>query len=1309
MNTLLSSRSSDSIPVPTEPSHAKAHKRIIGTRFIVDGFRHAGPWSRCYLLTHFHADHYCGLSPSWRAGVIFCSPVTARLLSEVLGIPPAWVRALPLRAPVAVDGARVVLRDAHHCPGAVMLLFRIPPAGGDVGGSTAEERGRQGGRGQGKFLAEGRRKSKDSAKGEMGGGERMEGDPRGGKGEGEGGSEEQGERGEVKWRRVVHTGDFRLSPCMLGDPVMQAMVGADAVYLDTTYCHPRHVFPPQSDAVQYVAQMVRRVLGEGGERGRGSEVRGREDGGGGEGLGGGLDGGEEEGEEVGVGVEGGDGMEGGGGEGDRGGKKHGENEAEGEAEGVRQRGCGEVSGISRAAEAADAADTVEGCTGKAAGTEQGVDSMDVAQGRGVRAATAAAASVAAASAEEQQRKPHSNDRVLILVSTYVIGKEKLLLSTASHCHTRIVVDPAKLNTLRSLDLTPAELAVFTTDPAASPVHVVRWGVLGDVWPFFRPNWRNMERLGRERGCGRVVGVVPTGWMYEMKREGFPVRRKSVVVGGEERGVSVEAEEGAVGVGGEEAGLDMGEVGVGMGTGKETGGMEALEKGVSMSSSGMVDGRDMGMSDGGKSMREDRSSRGMRMDLEIHLVPYSEHCSFSELRSFLSFLRPHRIIPTVNTGETARPGTNQLHHLRGLVDESACKQRFLAGFGRRREGRGGVVVGGESEGEVERGGGGVGGGEERGGGGEGLGGCMVESGWEERGEEKIEGEGEEGGEMREEKKGQAEGLFSLERGAGDVCGEGKAERMEEREGGGEVCGGKGGGCVEELDQAGPADVATLHDDVAVSDGLLPAAKRRRLEPCGAGSDSNGDVTTCTSTRSGTKTGTRPGESTTPCAPAPSLTPGKTPITGLSVRPDTRPGATPGSQAKQSTRMRGSRGGGGGGGGGARSRSRTEAGRKSVGKQQRGGGAAVARVGGMQRSIKHFFGSSSAAAPSLPCSVDTVGLERAAEECSAVQMVTSTPPAATQPLTTAQVNGSSDHPPSPVRPAAPARLRAEGCSAVQRMVAVGLPGLTAAVAVRLLKAHGGDVGRAMDAFLMHVEGAGGGAGSRGEGGAGGGAGVGVGRGEGEVGEGGEEVGGAREREAREGEGRAGEGEGKRGEGEGKGGEGEGGTGEGGEGERGAREGGEDDRKCLEEERGGAEGVGEKALAGWEEGAAAPYMHLAVAFDAVERESGRIKSSDILTNTFRSLLALSPNDLLPAVYLCTNRIAPDFVNADLNVGGGTVAGAVCEATGMKRQQLRLMYTRMGDLGDVAHACRSSQRLLRAPQPLTIHRLFHALRALR
>jgi DNA ligase-1 len=64
-------------------------------------------------------------------------------------------------------------------------------------------------------------------------------------------------------------------------------------------------------------------------------------------------------------------------------------------------------------------------------------------------------------------------------------------------------------------------------------------------------------------------------------------------------------------------------------------------------------------------------------------------------------------------------------------------------------------------------------------------------------------------------------------------------------------------------------------------------------------------------------------------------------------------------------------------------------------------------------------------------------------------------------------------------------------------------------------------------------------------------------------------------------------------------------------------------------------------WRMGEPAPYLHLARTFDLVEQESGRLRTVDMLCNMFRSLLALSPEDVLPAIYLATNGIAPGFEN--------------------------------------------------------------------
>jgi hypothetical protein len=48
-----------------------------------------------------------------------------------------------------------------------------------------------------------------------------------------------------------------------------------------------------------------------------------------------------------------------------------------------------------------------------------------------------------------------------------------------------------------------------------------------------------------------------------------------------------------------------------------------------------------------------------------------------------------------------------------------------------------------------------------------------------------------------------------------------------------------------------------------------------------------------------------------------------------------------------------------------------------------------------------------------------------------------------------------------------------------------------------------------------------------------------------------------------------------------------------------------------------------------------------------SKRLEIISTLTSAFRAILASSPADLLPAVYLCTNRVAPAHAGIELGVG--------------------------------------------------------------
>ncbi|KAK9826872.1 hypothetical protein WJX81_002566 [Elliptochloris bilobata] len=173
-------------------------KWIPNTRFLVDGFRFQSPRCSSYFLTHMHGDHYCGLTKSFGAGhleaVIYCSKITAALLTHDFGLPPRRVRALPMDQPVSIDGVRVTLIDANHCPGAVMFFF-------DFSHRTAK----------------------------------------------------------VSPEAILHTGDMRWHARMGQHP---ALCGRriDLLLMDTTYGAPKHVHPPQEEAVALIVDTMRKEV-----------------------------------------------------------------------------------------------------------------------------------------------------------------------------------------------------------------------------------------------------------------------------------------------------------------------------------------------------------------------------------------------------------------------------------------------------------------------------------------------------------------------------------------------------------------------------------------------------------------------------------------------------------------------------------------------------------------------------------------------------------------------------------------------------------------------------------------------------------------------------------------------------------------------------------------------------------------------------------------------------------------------------------------------------------------------------------------
>ncbi|KAF8898762.1 hypothetical protein BD779DRAFT_1485423 [Infundibulicybe gibba] len=123
------------------------------------------------------------------------------------------------------------------------------------------------------------------------------------------------------------------------------------------------------------------------------------------------------------------------------------------------------------------------------------------------------------------------------------------------------------------------------------------------------------------------------------------------------------------------------------------------------------------------------------------------------------------------------------------------------------------------------------------------------------------------------------------------------------------------------------------------------------------------------------------------------------------------------------------------------------------------------------------------------------------------------------------------------------------------------------------------------------------------------------------------------------------------------------------------------------------------GWKVGDPVPYAALTKTFSLIEGTTKRLEKTALLT-AFLLLV------IQRTVYLCINRLSPDYLGIELGIGESLLIKAIGESTGRSLSVVKADLKREGDLGLVAMNSKNSQKTLFKPKPLTVSFVFSKLK---
>ncbi|KGB75504.1 DNA ligase 1 [Cryptococcus deuterogattii R265] len=121
--------------------------------------------------------------------------------------------------------------------------------------------------------------------------------------------------------------------------------------------------------------------------------------------------------------------------------------------------------------------------------------------------------------------------------------------------------------------------------------------------------------------------------------------------------------------------------------------------------------------------------------------------------------------------------------------------------------------------------------------------------------------------------------------------------------------------------------------------------------------------------------------------------------------------------------------------------------------------------------------------------------------------------------------------------------------------------------------------------------------------------------------------------------------------------------------------------------------------------PYSILVGVYVQVSSTKSRLAIIRILTNFLHLLMHTSPPDLTPCLYLLSNHLTPSYIHCDLGIGSSILSKSIQEVSGLQARDLKHLWQKYGDPGDVAFEARSKLRTLVQPAPLLAGEVYDKL----